>query len=198
MPRRSDGLDMWCLAKNLGRQTSIRWLVISAFASVPSVSIAEEFCQTVQSALEMKDNGGFPQTVALAGKSFDCRAISEGAWSCNIAAENQCSPKQDKSLVANAGGAKVPPSADEIKVAYERVGSAIAGCFPDKAAQPLEYRSLAPLALTLGRATTPQEGGKSVYALARIVQKTTDDQLCRSAKVALEVEDEKSFKPFEE
>ena len=150
-------MDMWCLAKNLGRQTSIRWLVISAFASVPSVSIAEDFCQTVQSALEMKDNGGFPQTVTLAGKSFDCKAISEGAWSCNIAAENQCSPKQDESLVANAGGAKVPPSADEIKVAYERVGSAIAGCFPDKAAQPLEYRSLAPLALTLGRATTPKK-----------------------------------------
>ncbi len=191
-------MDMWCLARTLGRQTSIRWLVISAFASVPSVAIADDFCQNVQSAVDAKDNGGFPQTVSLAGKSYGCKATSEGAWSCNIAAENQCSPKLDKSFVASAGGAKDPPSADEIKAAYEQVAAAIAGCFPDKAAQPLEYRSLAPLALTLGRATIPQEGGKSVYALARIVQKATDDQLCRSAKVALEVEDDKSFKPFEE
>jgi hypothetical protein len=151
-----------------------------------AIAAAENpLCETLQNAFASQT---VPDHITVAQQEYRCTQPGENQWVCQQAFAESCQAK-DVTVASNR-------SESPVKTAFDALDTAVAQCMGNTPVQPLDYRRLDPIAVTLGNKyqTTPE--ARATYVLARIKLVEKQKQVCQAASVSVEIQPESIFQPF--
>lgn len=167
----------------------MKMLLCTAVILVAPLAIAASeypLCETLQNAVASKT---VPDHITVAHQEYRCTQPGKNLWVCQQAFTESCQAN-DVTVASNR-------SESPVKTAFNALDTAVAQCMGKTPVQPLDYRRLDPIAVTIGNKyqTTPHD--RALYVLARITLTEKQEQVCQAASVSVEIQPESIFQPFE-
>jgi hypothetical protein len=150
-------------------------------------------CLAVMSNLQLERFDSAPRLIEKNGRNFQCGINQDGQrWICKIEQANTCRSRDAQATSDN-----------RFQELYSSWTDALTSCLQSAEIVPIDYRrweSETDVWVTLGKRFSErsiQGSAKSAYVVARLRQRLTEDQVCSTGQLMLEVGNDASFRPFD-